>query len=278
VNLLCDRALEAAFARQLRTIDASLVDAAASALGLDGAPAAPADPVPERLDAPESTLAETTVIAKPLQFPSRHPVEIPRAVDDELTPEPMLDSPPPASRRPNILAGALVLVLATAAAYWYMTRVTEQTDKAPPTATSAPKTAPIAAPPVTAASAGQPAAGAPAPSPTVPPAAPPSGGAAAKPDGTPALAPPAPTTAAAASSAGHTQSFEIVVASFRTEPRAAALAQQVTDAGLKVRRREVGGWLQVLAGPFASREEADAAHQRLDEAGLTGSQVIAIER
>jgi cell division septation protein DedD len=120
------------------------------------------------------------------------------------------------------------------------------------------------------------------------PPAPPAGAASAKPEtapapaagSTPAAGASAPATApaAAASPAGHTQSFEIVVASFRTEPRAAAVAAQVTDAGLKVRRREVGGWLQVLAGPFASREEADAAHQRLEQVGLSGSQVISIER
>jgi cell division septation protein DedD len=69
-------------------------------------------------------------------------------------------------------------------------------------------------------------------------------------------------------------SFEIVVASFRTESRAAAVAAQVSGAGLAVRRRVIGGWQQVIAGPFASREEADAARQRLEQAGLPGTQVV----
>ena len=70
-------------------------------------------------------------------------------------------------------------------------------------------------------------------------------------------------------------SFEIIVASFRTEARAVSVAAQVADAGLKVRRRTIAGWQQVIAGPFASREEADAAHQRLERAGLPGTQIVA---
>ncbi|MCU1386304.1 MAG: Sporulation related domain, partial [Acidobacteria bacterium] len=72
--------------------------------------------------------------------------------------------------------------------------------------------------------------------------------------------------------------FEIVVASFRTEARAAAVAAQVSDAGLPVRRREAGGWQQVIAGPFGSRDEADAGKVRLDRAGVTGTQVISVPR
>jgi cell division septation protein DedD len=68
--------------------------------------------------------------------------------------------------------------------------------------------------------------------------------------------------------------FEIVVASFRTEARAASVASQVADAGLTVRQRVVGEWQQVIAGPFASREEAASAQQRLERAGLPGTQVV----
>jgi cell division protein FtsN len=68
--------------------------------------------------------------------------------------------------------------------------------------------------------------------------------------------------------------FEIVVASFRTESRADAVAAQVSSAGLAVRRRVIGAWQQVIAGPFASREEADTARQRLEQAGLPGTQIV----
>jgi cell division protein FtsN len=48
----------------------------------------------------------------------------------------------------------------------------------------------------------------------------------------------------------------------------------VSGAGLAVRRRVIGGWQQVIAGPFVSREEADAARLRLEHAGLPGTQVV----
>jgi cell division protein FtsN len=72
--------------------------------------------------------------------------------------------------------------------------------------------------------------------------------------------------------------FEIVVASFRTDARAATVATQVSDAGLPVRRRSVDGWQQVIAGPFASREEADAARQRLEGAGFSGTHIASTDR
>ena len=72
--------------------------------------------------------------------------------------------------------------------------------------------------------------------------------------------------------------FEILVASFRTDGRAAAVEEQVKAAGLPVRRRVAAGWQQVIVGPFPSRAAADAARQRLDGAGLTGSQIVSVER
>jgi cell division protein FtsN len=69
--------------------------------------------------------------------------------------------------------------------------------------------------------------------------------------------------------------FEIVVASFRTDSRTAAVADEVTALGLTHRTRTVGdGWRQVLAGPFATRAEAEAAQRRLDAAGLAGTQIV----
>jgi cell division protein FtsN len=100
---------------------------------------------------------------------------------------------------------------------------------------------------------------------------------------------PAPAAAAPTASASETTSagsstdagdatsnrFEIVVASFRTEARAASVASAVSSLGLPVRRRVAGGWQQVIAGPFASRAEADAAQQRLAGPGLTQTVVTA---
>ena len=47
--------------------------------------------------------------------------------------------------------------------------------------------------------------------------------------------------------------FDIVVASFRTDARAASVAAEVAALGLPVRRRVSDGWQQVVSGPFASR-------------------------
>jgi cell division septation protein DedD len=86
--------------------------------------------------------------------------------------------------------------------------------------------------------------------------------------------PPA-TPAATAPTAG---AFEIVVASFRTEARAAEATSQVKDAGVPVRQRATGGWQQVIAGPFASRDEAEANRARLERAGFPGTQIVVTPR
>jgi cell division protein FtsN len=84
--------------------------------------------------------------------------------------------------------------------------------------------------------------------------------------------------AAAAPSAPAGEAFEIVVASFRTETRAEAVVEQVGTLNLPVRRRVADGWQQVILGPFRSRADADAARQQLDQAGLTGAQIVPINR
>ena len=88
----------------------------------------------------------------------------------------------------------------------------------------------------------------------------------------------APSAAITPSTTPAVQGFEIVVASFRTEARAAAVAADVSSLGLPVRVRVSDGWQQVLCGPFGSRAEAEAARQRLDSASLTGAQIVRKER
>jgi cell division protein FtsN len=85
------------------------------------------------------------------------------------------------------------------------------------------------------------------------------------PPGVSAPAPRAPATG---------ERFEILVASFRTDGRAASVANEVTELGLPSRRRVSEGWQQVLAGPFASRAQAEEAQRRLDRAGLTRTQIV----
>jgi cell division protein FtsN len=69
-----------------------------------------------------------------------------------------------------------------------------------------------------------------------------------------------------------------VVASFRSDARAASAAADVTALGLPNRRRELDGWQQVLSGPFVSRAQAAEAQQRLDRAGFTGTQIVPTAR
>jgi hypothetical protein len=307
VNLLCDRALEAACARQLHTIDADLVDTAAIALDLRAEPLAeptpPASPsvdthvtpIPPSVDVtPIPPNADVTPIPPSADVtpipPSADVTPIPPSAD--VTPIPpsadVTPIPPSAdvtpippsfdvtliqpsfetamasarARKKRIAQLIAVLAVVVVAVAWFVTR-------APATAVTGSRVATAgggAAPPgVPASVPSTPAASLAPASVPPPPASPPPASAAPE----RASAPPAATAPDAI-----VPSFEIIVASFRTEARAVSVAAQVSDAGLKVRRRTIAGWQQVIAGPFVSREEADAAHQRLERAGLPGTQIV----
>jgi cell division septation protein DedD len=168
-------------------------------------------------------------------------------------------APIPRTRTTGIVAAAaLIVVVATMA--WFAIR-------APAGRVDGVRTTPVE---------GSAATSAPAVAPSIP--TPPAGSAAQAAPASPPSATPSPergsTPSAAAAPDAILPGFEILVASFRTEARAAAVAAQVTDAGLPARQRGVGGWQQVIAGPFPSREAADAARQRLEGAGLAGTQIV----
>ena len=155
------------------------------------------------------------------------------------------------------VAAAIVVLAVAAGAVWFMNRAAPV--PAPQSVVTPPPSQPAAAPRAAIAP--------PPPQPTTAPVA------------SPAIVPDVPSAAPAAAAAGASgTSFEIVVASFRTETRAASVATQVSAAGLPVQRRAIDGWQQVIAGPFASREEADAAHQRLADAGFGGTHVTSAAR
>jgi len=67
-----------------------------------------------------------------------------------------------------------------------------------------------------------------------------------------------------------------VVASFRTDARAAAVSLEIASLGLPVRRRVSDTWQQVIVGPFKSRREADDAQQLLQRAGMGGTQIVPV--
>jgi type II secretory pathway predicted ATPase ExeA len=79
--------------------------------------------------------------------------------------------------------------------------------------------------------------------------------------------PPAPATG--------TASFEIAVAAFRTERRAAEVSAAIGALGLPVSTRSTAGgvWYQVAVGPFATAEEAEKARAALVREGYADARV-----
>jgi cell division protein FtsN len=152
---------------------------------------------------------------------------------------------PPTARTPRSAAAAPASSAMTASA---MTAPNARRDPLP-AAAAASVPEPVAA-------TGTPPPGASAPAPRTPP---------------PGASAPAPRAAAAPATG---ERFEILVASFRTDGRAASVANEVTELGLPSRRRVSEGWQQVLSGPFASRAQAEEAQRRLDRAGLTRTQIV----
>lgn len=254
INLLCDRALEEACAARLRVIDVPLINAAARALGLE--PKAPPEIVPEpfwaalRSEAPppEKT-ADSAVEALPGE---------PDAA--RLNPVPTLVS--------KIWLLVSALAAAVAVFVWLGTR--EARSPAAAGRAAASPAAPAIAAPQTRPDAAPPAASAPAQPTTASTGIPPPSAAA---PARGATAPPALTPAAPAAAATG-ERFDIVVASFRTDARATAVAAEVAALGLPMRRRVVDGWQQVVSGPFASRTDAEDAQQRLHRGGLGSTQIV----
>ena len=175
------------------------------------------------------------------------------------------DAPATSLRKYLVLAAVLV---AAAAAVWLGVRAAN-----PPTTPTMRSETAAPAPAGMTAQAARPQ--------SVPAGAPPSVPEPAAATGTPTSPVAGATAAAAPSAAAATataERFEIVVASFRIDAGATSVAAQVTALGLPNRRRVLDGWQQVLAGPFASRAEAEEAQQRLDRAGLTRTQIVVTAR
>jgi len=267
INLLCDRSLEAACASNLRVVDAFGINKAAGDLGLGslGTPRVSSEesPAPARQPKPEHSFW----VAAPSETRSAAPTV--GSLETFAADEPVsADTPAPSRRGPKYVLFAASLALLAFVAVWYGLRAsTPQTpEAAPSTATPAPPGTRAPSPPVaspsdaTSAPAAQPAAKAPATTATPPAIAPPGAG----PTTTPA-APPATPAA---------ERFDIVVASFRTEARAAAVSLEIAALGLPVRRRVSDTWQQVIVGPFKSRREADDAQQLLQRGGIGGTQIV----
>jgi len=256
VNLLCDRSLEEACASGLRIVDDAVIHKAAGALGLEP-PATPSMPAsPDAASAPQPKPEHSFWLPSPSDSlaanPPAEPVASSAPVESRRS-----GGPIPARRQPVYALVAITLALIAFVAVWFALRTAgpssspQSPTSAPPPSTRAPGTP--SAPVSDRANVSAPKAVAPA-SPTIPPTAPP--------------------PAAAATATG--ERFDIVVASFRTDVRAAAVAAEIETIGLPVRRRVSDTWQQVVVGPFASRTIAEDAQQRLARAGLGGTQIVPV--
>jgi general secretion pathway protein A len=248
INLLCDRSLEVAHALERSPVSLTIVIEAARSLGF---------PIPASLRV---------------------------------------------RRQKGKLAAVGALLLAAVAAGWWMytpgrrpaapaasqgvagVEGTPQTAAAQPPAATAPATTDAAAPPSSVASS---ASGGAAPTSTA--GADPAAGVAAAtsstaasssagpPTGSPAAAPTASTTASPGAVPGGSSGFHVIASSFLGEARAAALSERVSsELGLPVRVRLASGFHQVVVGPYATREEADAARDSLRAVDVTDALVAAI--
>ena len=253
INLLCDRSLEAACASNLRVVDAFGINKAASALGLGslGAPRVSSEesPAPARQPKPEHSFW----VPAPAESRSAAPPVV--TLETFAADEPGAAAIPAASRQgPKYVLLAASLALVAFVAVWYGLRsATPQTPQDAPSAATP-------APPVNRA--------------PNPPVASPSGAAATPPARAPSGAAAAPPTTPPATPAA--ERFDIVVASFRTDARAAAVSTEIAALGLPVRRRVSDTWQQVIVGPFKSRREADDAQQLLQRAGMGGTQIVPV--
>jgi general secretion pathway protein A len=256
INLLCDRSLEEAYASRLRLVDRPLILTAARSLGLgETGPPVNLNATGRSTQVGSDEAFWTGAWSK---LETEEPIVEPA---EETAPVVFSAATPPAAAprwaRPLVLGTSLALV---ALAILFGVRRAR-----PPAAVQAP---PSAAAPTSSATSTTTAR--PDPPPVVANALMPQAAATA---GTPT--PPAstdPPSAPAEASTG--MRFEIVVASFRTDARAASVASQVAALGLPVRRRVSDSWQQVVSGPFGSRSDAEEAQQRLHGGGLTGTQIV----
>jgi general secretion pathway protein A len=240
VNLVCDRALESAFAQQSRTVSAPHVRTAASLL---------------QLPSGENRIAEvasTAATAEPAAAaaPGALAWQPAAAAPDASAVSEAAVSPAAGSRsRRRLIAVAAAIAIGAAGGWFGIRAINPSRIGEPPPATTTSTTPPAAAPP----RASEP----------LPPALP----AAAPAERRPTASQPSTTPAGG-------ESVDILVASFRTEARATEVASQIAAMGYKVRQRSVGSWQQVLTGPFASREVAGEAQQELSRAGFTDTVLV----
>jgi len=251
VNTLCDRALEAAYERQLRTVDRDAVVVAAERLRLD---------VPGGITLPgRPKIVKTAAAAVALLVLGGLGWW---AWAARSGPADSATTTPTASRQ----AAAPVSRGSTQDAAGEAVQPAPSPVEAPapvvstPSPSTTPLTPPPTAPPATAGDARGAAAMPSAPAPAPAPAPDTSGAVAMR---------PVPASGAGAAAGG----FQIAVAAFRTEARAREVAAAIAAMQIRaaVRPDTSGTWYRVIAGPFTTREATQAAQDALSGAGYTGT-------
>lgn len=177
-------------------------------------------------------------------------------------------------RIPNVAAAAALVVVLGAIGWWWIggrgDRATTSPTQARPGQTGIDSAASGSGVPpaqTAAPAASEPAV--PGSASTATPGASPAGGVAASAaESAPASAPSTRAVTPAVPAAG-VESFVIAVAAFRTEARAQAVAQDISALSMPatVRLDTTGSWYSVVAGPFASSEDAAAAQEMLTRSG-----------
>jgi general secretion pathway protein A len=264
INIICDRALEIAHGLRTRTVDASVIHMAASAVGI------PLDKVESFSPAAARRAAAGPVAPDPIAPEGEGSLPLqPGAGGSAEKGVPVAFSAlaPAVEPKPSRkwLTIGVPVVVAGALAAWFGVRAVRTPEPVQP------RPQPVAPPPDRQSAPVPPPAQSPAAAPAQTPAAARAPSAAAPASESPGR-PLAPAAAGPSAPAG--EEFEIVAASFRTEARAEAVVAEVGALNLPARRRVADGWQQVILGPFRSRADADAARQRLDDAGLTGAQIV----
>lgn len=243
VNTLCDRALEAGFDRKVNPIDLDAVVAGAEHLKL---------PVPELTPARTRSwkpVAAAVAVAAALVLLWLLTNGAPAST---VSPAPAAPVPAAQTEQPAAPPAAVVPPVTTAPA-------TASPAAAPPAASPTETTGSVTGTPAPAA------ASVPAPSASTPVTA----------------TPPAPrapvTTAPAATSAAPAppESYQIVVAAFRTAQRATAVADGIKASGLPVVTRldSTGTWYSIVVGPYRTSAEAQAAQAALSRQGFADTRV-----
>jgi general secretion pathway protein A len=89
----------------------------------------------------------------------------------------------------------------------------------------------------------------------------------------PSASTPPVTTPPVADRLEAADSFLVTVASFKGPQRASEVVDQLKGKGLPAFARQGAGWIVVLVGPYASREEADDVRRQIGSAGYADSHV-----